>query len=128
MKYNPMTLMAFVIFTSQAVEATPVSDRLIKSYSASTEQAADPVRGEQLWRSEQVGRSCTSCHGQDPRKPGQHIKTRKRIEPMAVSVNSERLSDETKIEKWFLRNCKWTLNRECSLAEKADILAWLATQ
>jgi hypothetical protein len=126
--YNPLIVISIAMLASQAVEATPVSDRLIESYTAATGQTADPVRGERLWRSEQAGRSCTSCHGRDPRAPGQHIKTRKRIEPMAVSVNSQRLSDETKIEKWFLRNCKWTLNRECSLAEKADILAWLATQ
>ena len=30
-----------------------------------------------------------------------------------------------KVDKWFRRNCKDVLARECSAAEKADVLAWL---
>lgn len=47
---------------------------------------------------------------------------------MAVSVNSERLSDAKKVKKWFRRNCKWTFGRECSAQEQADIFAWLNSQ
>ena len=37
------------------------------------------------------------------------------------------ISDSAKVEKWFRRNCKDVLARECTAAEKADVLAWLMT-
>ena len=54
--------------------------------------------------------------------------TGKTIAPMAVSANPERFTDEAKIEKWFRRNCKEVVGRECTAAEKADFLAWLVRQ
>jgi hypothetical protein len=47
------------------------------------------------------------------------------IKPMAPSVNPGRYQDGKKIEKWFLRNCKWTFGRECTVQEKTDTLSWL---
>lgn len=44
---------------------------------------------------------------------------------MATSVNPQRLTDSAKIEKWFARNCKFTLGRECSAQEKGNMLVWL---
>lgn len=44
---------------------------------------------------------------------------------MSPAVNPKRLSDPKKIEKWFLRNCKWTLGRECTPQEKGDYLTYL---
>jgi hypothetical protein len=35
--------------------------------------------------------------------------------------------DATKTEKWFRRNCNDVMGRECSAAEKADVIAWLRT-
>jgi cytochrome c553 len=75
-----------------------------------------------------AARSCASCHGDDLTQPGQHAKTGKRIEALAPSVNPERLTDPAKVEKWLRRNCRWTLGRECSADEKADFLAYIATQ
>ena len=89
---------------------------------------ADQNRGRQLWNSIVNDRSCTSCHGDEPSKMGKHIKTGKIIQPMALSVNSERFRDDKKIEKWLLRNCKWTFGRPCSTQEKADIISWLSNQ
>jgi mono/diheme cytochrome c family protein len=73
-------------------------------------------------------RSCASCHGQDLTQPGRHAKTGKHIEAMAPSVNAQRLTDPAKVEKWLRRNCRWTLGRECTAEEKADFLAYIATQ
>jgi hypothetical protein len=84
--------------------------------------------GRQLFTSKVGDRSCTSCHGTDLTKNGKHQKTGKVIKPMAMSVNPNRFQKSKKIEKWFLRNCKWTFNRTCTVQEKADILSWLATQ
>ena len=34
-------------------------------------------------------------------------------------------TDTAKVDKWFRRNCKDVLSRECSAAEKADVMAFL---
>ncbi len=88
-------------------------------------------RGEELWNREftisaQL-RSCATCHTNDPRLTGKHVRTRKLIKPMAPSVNPDRLTDQRKIEKWFKRNCKWTLGRVCTTQEKGDVLEFLKT-
>ncbi|MCW8907187.1 MAG: DUF1924 domain-containing protein, partial [Sedimenticola sp.] len=49
----------------------------------------------------------------------------KAIEPMAPTVNPKRLTEVKQIKKWFVRNCKWTLGRECTAQEKGDFLAYL---
>jgi hypothetical protein len=92
------------------------------------------TRGEVLWnkdfpnpKSGQV-RNCALCHTNDLSKSGKHNRTGKPIEPMAPSVNPERLTDTRKIEKWLKRNCKWTLGRECTPQEKGDLLAFLRDQ
>ncbi|NEX20168.1 DUF1924 domain-containing protein [Thiorhodococcus mannitoliphagus] len=96
--------------------------------------AADAAAGKAGWVKEypqadgSPARSCATCHGTDLKQSGKHAKTGKVIEPMAPSVNPQRLSDEKKIAKWLLRNCKWTLGRECSAEEKADFLAYIKTQ
>lgn len=96
--------------------------------------AADPMAGAAFWRAEHPqsdgspARSCTSCHGRDLSQPGRHVNTGKVIEPMAPSVNPQRLSDAAKIEKWLGRNCRWTLGRNCTASEKADVLAYIRTQ
>jgi len=70
-------------------------------------------------------RSCALCHGDDPASIGQHVTSGKTIEPLAPSANSERLTDAKKIEKWFRRNCKWTIERTCSTEEKGHFLKFL---
>ena len=90
--------------------------------------------GKILWNKEfkdkKTGqsRSCTTCHGIDLTKTGKHVRTDKQIEPMAPSANKNSLTDVKKIKKWFKRNCKWTLGRECSAQEQADILTYLSKQ
>ena len=70
-------------------------------------------------------RNCSTCHGKDLRAPGKHTKSGKTIDPLAPSANKERLTDPKFIEKWFTRNCKWVLGRECTPQEKGDFLAYL---
>lgn len=68
--------------------------------------------------------SCTACHGQDPRQSGE-TRAGKRIEPMAVSANGQRYTDLKKTEKWFRRNCKSVLGRECTAIEKGNFLLFM---
>jgi cytochrome c553 len=69
--------------------------------------------------------ACVTCHGDDPAKPGRHAVTGKDIKPLAPAANAERLADAAKVEKWFRRNCKEVVGRECVPAEKADFIAFL---
>jgi hypothetical protein len=73
-------------------------------------------------------RSCATCHTRDLTKAGKQASTGKTIEPMAPSVNPQRLSDPEKVEKWFRRNCHWTLGRACTDTEKADFVSFIKTQ
>ncbi len=44
---------------------------------------------------------------------------------VGTAANAQRFSDSAKVEKWFRRNCNDVLGRECSAAEKADVMSWL---
>lgn len=73
-------------------------------------------------------RSCATCHGTHLTQPGRHAKTKKVIDPLAPSINPERLTDVKEMKKWLTRNCKWTLGRECTAQEQGDFLVYLQTQ
>lgn len=70
--------------------------------------------------------ACTSCHTDSPLNAGQHVVTGKAIRPLAVAVNGQRFSDPAKVEKWFGRNCKEVVARDCTPAEKADFVAYMS--
>ena len=103
-------------------------DDLQATYRALGATTFDATRGELHWFKTWGDRQCTQCHGQQVDQPGKHIKTGKLIKAMAPSVNSQRLSDPDKVEKWFLRNCRWTMGRVCTPQEKGDLLEWLKEQ
>ena len=106
---------------------------------ASEAKASDPTfsgfsaeRGEHLFRTRFPDAkldtpSCTACHTADPKKPGQ-TRAGKDIDPMAVSVNPNRYTDQTKAEKWFGRNCRNVLGRECTATEKGDYITFMSSQ
>jgi hypothetical protein len=68
--------------------------------------------------------SCTTCHSTDLSRSGQ-TKAGKTIEPMAASKSPSRYGDAAHLEKWFRRNCADVVGRECTAAEKADVLSFL---
>jgi len=110
-----------------ATQANSVDNQL-QTYQQQGAFQTDTARGKQLWYARNNERSCSSCHGTKPGEMGKHVRTRKPIDPMALSVNPGRYQDSKKTEKWFLRNCKWTFGRTCTAQEKADILTWLVSQ
>lgn len=103
-------------------------DILLQDYATQGVISTDEKQGEQLWQKtfkhdgEFPDRSCTSCHTKDLTADGKHVKTGKVILPMAPSSNAERFTDSKKVEKWFKRNCLWTMDRECTAQEKANFL------
>ncbi len=109
-----------------AAAATPAE--LLAGYTAQTGKPAEPARGQQLFTTTQ-GRewSCASCHAAVPSQAGKHASTGKAIGALAPAFNPERFTDPAKVEKWFRRNCNDVMARECTPAEKADVLAWLMT-
>jgi len=71
--------------------------------------------------------ACASCHGEMPVRDGRHAVTGKVLDPLAPAFNPKSMTDAARVDKWFRRNCKDVLGRECSAAEKADVLAWLGS-
>ena len=120
-------LFAFQFFVSvQTLAATPAE--LLAGYAAQAGQPANAARGEAFFKASHGQEwQCTSCHGKSPMVGGRHASTDKAIEPLAPAANAKRFTDSTKTEKWFRRNCNDVLARECTAAEKADVLAWLIT-
>lgn len=116
-------LMALTVSTA-ALAATPAEQ--LAAYSAQAGQPAQPARGETFFNNKH-GKdwSCSSCHTATPTGAGKHASTSKEISPMAPAANSQRFTDTAKTEKWFRRNCNDVVGRECTAAEKADVLAWL---
>lgn len=106
--------------------APPAVQGLLDGYAAQGASAPDASRGEALWKEQRMiegeARACTSCHGDSLAAQGRHATTGEPIEPMTAAG---RLQDPAKIEKWFGRNCRWTLGRECTPAERADVLVYL---
>ena len=70
--------------------------------------------------------ACVSCHTDSPAQAGRHVVTGKAIKPLAPRAEAARFGDPAKTEKWFRRNCTEVLGRECSAAEKADFIQFLA--
>ncbi|MEZ5550620.1 MAG: DUF1924 domain-containing protein [Pseudomonadales bacterium] len=116
------------VLVGSSSQAAEVVNRMLDELRAQAMEDFTAEAGRAVWFRNQNGRSCTSCHTDAVRGSGRHERTGKIIEPMAPSVNAERLTDRKKIDKWFLRNCKWTFRRECTAQEKGDVLVWLMEQ
>jgi len=127
MRTQPLILAAFLSVAAWAAHATTAQEQRA-AYSAQAGQAAQAERGQAFFTSKH-GKdwSCASCHTAQPTVDGKHASTGKVIAPMAPAFNPDRFTDTAKTEKWFRRNCNDVVGRECSAAEKADVLAWLLT-
>jgi mono/diheme cytochrome c family protein len=117
---------ATAAFAPAALAATPAD--LLSAYNAQADTAPQPARGQRFFNATH-GRewSCASCHGTLPVQTGLHAGTGKPIGALAPAFNAERFTEAAKTEKWFRRNCNDVVGRECTAAEKADVLSWLLT-
>lgn len=107
-----------------AVAATPQEQ--LATYVQSAGGRADASAGQTFFNAKH-GRdwSCATCHSATPTASGKHATTSKNITPLAPSADAARFTDAAKTEKWFRRNCNDVVGRECTAAEKANVLAWL---
>jgi len=110
--------------SAQAADTSPAQQ--LERFSAQAGAPGQAARGRVFFTSRHGGEwSCASCHGNPPTQPGKHAITGKFIDPMAPAANPEAFTDAAKVDKWFRRNCKDVLQRECSAAEKSDVLTYL---
>ena len=129
---NSIRNAAVVLLAAAAIGATPARgdtpNQILERYVAQSGVAPSPAKGRQFFVGTH-GRewSCGTCHGDVPLRMGTHAVTRKPIAPLAPAADSARFADLAKSDKWFRRNCNDVLGRECSPAEKADVLSWLLT-
>ena len=110
---------------ARAGDTTPAQQ--LARWSAEAGAPGNATRGQNFFNSRHGGEwSCASCHGQPPTAEGKHANTGKAIAPLAPAFNPQGFTDSAKVDKWFRRNCKDVLARECTPLEKADVLAYLA--
>jgi cytochrome c553 len=135
MKTNILIMVLLISLPISFARAdTQTLNKLLQAYATQGANTADAEQGKQLWQKtfkadgEFSERSCASCHTRDLSVIGKHVKTNKTIKPMAPSINPERLSNSKKVMKWFKRNCKWTLGRECTAQEKSNLLLYINNQ
>ncbi len=130
MKQIAVVLLAAIGLCPALVFADVVTD-LLRHYETLGASKFAASAAETMWTRPVIDtksgekRHCSLCHSEDLKRSGKHIVTGKVIEPLAPSANPKRLTDPEHIEKWFLRNCKWTLGRECTPQEKGDFLVMI---
>ena len=124
-----LLIVGVLLVATPAVAGDTTPGKLLKGFEAAAGAKGSADRGRALFTGTHTGGkpetpSCTTCHTKNLKAKG---KTRdgKVIEPMALSVNPNRLTDSKKVAKWLRRNCKSVLGRECTPGEKADIVAFL---
>ena len=130
---NLFILVLSGLSTGAALADRAVVSEMLYTYKLQGAIRPDAQAGQRLWldtfiAKDGLERSCTTCHGDNLKQAGRHIRTKKLIKPMAPSVNPDRLTKTRDIKKWFKRNCKWTLGRECTAVEKADLLSFINQQ
>lgn len=120
---------ALLLAAAPVVHGAKPAD-LLAAYTAKAGQPASAERGQAFFtqaRKNDFDWSCASCHTDDPRKPGKDASSDKRIAPLAPAVNAARFSDAARVETWFRNNCRDVVGRECTAAEKADVIAWMVS-
>lgn len=122
-----LAVVAVTLLVAASAHAADTSAaRQLERFSTAAGAPGDAERGRLFFTSRHGGEwSCASCHRDAPLTAGKHAKTGKTIDPIAPVANAAAFTDTARVDKWFRRNCKDVLGRECSAGEKADVLAYL---
>ena len=126
-RLSAIALLMLVAQPGYAADAQSyLQGQMMQAREAQADFVADPDRGARFFRTTQgEDWSCSSCHTEDPRQAGEHITTGKAIEALSPLATPSRFTDVAKTDKWFRRNCGDVVGRECTAAEKADVIAFL---
>jgi hypothetical protein len=103
-------------------EEAAVADSGFKGFSAN--EGYKLFTATRIHSKKKESRSCTTCHTKDPSRVGK-TKVGKKIDPISPAVTVERFTDPKKVKKWFRRNCKWVLERECTPEEKGNYITYM---
>lgn len=125
-RWLPLVAVGLLGLAAAARADTP--EELLAAYTKEAGAAPVPARGQKLFTTnfgKELDLSCSSCHGSEPTGTGKHALSSKPIKPLAPAFNAARFTDRKKVDGWFRDNCKDVVGRECSVGEKADVLAWL---
>ncbi len=121
---SALVVLATLSPSAQAGDTAPA--RQLERFTAEAGAPAQAERGMVFFTTRHGGEwSCASCHGKPPVSTGQHASTGKAIDALAPAFNAKAFTSTARVDKWFRRNCNDVLKRECSAAEKADVLAYL---
>ena len=111
---------------SLALAADTSAAEQLQRWTAEAKAPGNADKGKAFFNAKHGGEwSCASCHNAPPINEGKHATTGKPIAPMAPGFNPKAFTDTAKVDKWFRRNCKDVLSRECTAPEKADVMAYL---
>lgn len=123
---------ALLLATFASPASTPAE--LQRAYAAEAASASPGFRGFSAERGRRFFTTvhgndwrCASCHTDTPTAEGRHAVTGRTLRPLAPAANPVRFTDAAKVEKWFRRNCRDVVGRECTAVEKGDVLAWLTS-
>lgn len=109
-----------------AVAADTSATEQLQRWTAEAKAPGSADKGKAFFSARHGGEwSCASCHNAPPTTEGKHATTGKPIAPLAPGFNPKAFTDTAKVDKWFRRNCKDVLSRECTAPEKADVMAYL---
>jgi uncharacterized membrane protein len=124
--YLLATVSFSLVLVTGAVQAQTTPAEQVAGFVAQSGQPAQAAAGKEFFTTKH-GKdwSCSTCHTANPTVLGKHATTGKEIAPMAPAFNDKRFTDAAKTEKWFRRNCNDVVGRECTPAEKANLLTWL---
>jgi cytochrome b len=119
---------------ARAHAASPVAADLLRGWEAQARRdrpafaGFSAEEGKKLYFSELVqdGQriSCSTCHTASPRAQGRSP-AGKVVEPLSPAVNPDRFTNPADVEKWFKRNCKQVLGRECTAEEKGHFTTFV---
>lgn len=134
MKNQQWKISALLILLSTNFNAN-AGEEILRYYEAQekkghpTFQSFSAAEGERIFRTERINAkgvkvSCMTCHTNDPKKEGL-TRANKIVAPLAPVANSERFTNQAKVEKWFKRNCKDVYDRECTNTEKGHFTKWI---
>jgi cytochrome c553 len=119
-----LVVLGLALSGAHAQTTTPSTE--LQRWQQAAGQPGDAAKGQAFFKQRHGGEwSCASCHGLPPNRDSQHASTGKKISPLAPAFHAERFTDTAKVDKWFKRNCKDVLSRECTAIEKADVIAYL---
>jgi len=128
-----LILATLIGLPARAWGATSVAADLLREYEATARKERPAFvrfsaeEGRRIYNESHVQRgetvSCSTCHTADPKLAGR-TPTGKLVDPLAPSANARRFTDRGDVEKWFKRNCKQVLGRECTAEEKGHLVTW----